>query len=123
MDCSESVTLLCRLSGLRDPNGNHYDGEGYTGTLLEYGKSRDAWYSNPDNAGIGAMVVLGITNATPGGKHVCAVRRKGTNPLLFSMGCEIDPAYYSYDVMRQTFAGEGYTFLSIANLGFGKQAS
>src|SRR5487761_1876494 len=35
-DCSESVTLMFRLAGLRDPNGLGYDGEGYTGTMLTH---------------------------------------------------------------------------------------
>src|SRR6478609_3385678 len=34
MDCSESVTLLCKLAGLKDPNGLHYDGAGNTETML-----------------------------------------------------------------------------------------
>jgi hypothetical protein len=33
-DCSAFVTLLCWLSGIADPNGQNYDHEGYTGTLL-----------------------------------------------------------------------------------------
>lgn len=34
MDCSESVTCLCKWAGLHDPNGLGYDGQGFTGTLL-----------------------------------------------------------------------------------------
>src|SRR5690348_13759387 len=36
MDCSESITLMFRLAGLRDPNGLEYDGEGWTGTMLTH---------------------------------------------------------------------------------------
>lgn len=41
-DCSESSTLCYRWAGLPDPNGNAYDGTGYTGTLIEHGR-RIAW--------------------------------------------------------------------------------
>ena len=35
-DCSGFVTLMARWSGLEDPNGRGYNGEGWTGTLLEH---------------------------------------------------------------------------------------
>jgi hypothetical protein len=35
-DCSGFVTLMARWSGIDDPNGRGYDGEGWTGTLLEH---------------------------------------------------------------------------------------
>jgi hypothetical protein len=35
-DCSGFVTLMARWSGLADPNGRGYNGEGWTGTLLEH---------------------------------------------------------------------------------------
>src|ERR1700675_1371723 len=63
MDCSESVTLLCRLAGLSDPNGFGYDGTGYTGTLLHHLPR----YTDASKANVGALVVFG-----PGsGHHVC----------------------------------------------------
>jgi hypothetical protein len=34
-DCSGFVTLMARWSGIEDPNGRDYHGEGWTGTLLE----------------------------------------------------------------------------------------
>ena len=55
MDCSESVTLLCHVCGLQDPNGFDYDGHGFTGTLLHHLPH----YSDPGNARIGALVVFG----------------------------------------------------------------
>jgi hypothetical protein len=33
-DCSGFITWLCWLAGMEDPNGQNYDHEGYTGTLL-----------------------------------------------------------------------------------------
>ena len=35
-DCSGFVTLMARWSGIGDPNGRDYNGEGWTGTLLEH---------------------------------------------------------------------------------------
>src|SRR4051812_8894659 len=65
MDCSEAVTLLCRLAGLADPNGNGYNGLGFTGTLLK----TLPHYATPSHAEVGALVVYG-----PGdGEHVSMV--------------------------------------------------
>lgn len=112
MDCSESFTLICRLNGLRDPNGLHYNGTGYTGTIGAYLEH----YQDPSTAGIGAGVLFGIAPY----KHICMVRKPGANPLLFSHGCEADPNYYTFEEMRAAFPGDPYTFVSIAKLGFGK---
>jgi hypothetical protein len=107
MDCSESVTLISKLAGLQDPNGNHYDGYGFTGTLLE----NLPHYEDPRIAKIGAMVVFG-----PGtGEHVCMVRHRGMNPILFSHGQERDPIYISLSEERK-FHKPPVTFLSIADL-------
>lgn len=83
MDCSESVTLICRLAGLLDPNGQHYNGYGFTGTILQHLDH----YSDPADASVGALVVFG-----PGtGNHVAMVHTPGRNPLLFSHGSEAGP--------------------------------
>jgi len=107
MDCSESVTLICRLAGLQDPNGYGYNCRGYTGTLLKNLKH----YSNPALAKIGALVVFG-----PGtGEHVCMVRHPGKNPTLFSHGQERGPFYISLSEERK-FHKAPVTFLNIATL-------
>lgn len=36
-DCSGFITLMAKWAGAPDPNGLKYNGEGYTGTLLDYG--------------------------------------------------------------------------------------
>ncbi len=107
MDCSESVTLLCRLAGLDDPNGLGYNGLGFTGTLL----SHLPHYSKPENAMTGALVVFG----TGTGHHVCMVRKPGKNPLLFSHGQERGPIYISLSAERE-FQPKPVTFLSVAGL-------
>jgi len=86
MDCSESVTLICHIAGMNDPNGFKYNGYGYTGTILNYCKPH---YTDPRKANVGALVVCG-----PGaGDHVMMVRKTGSDPLLFSHGGEYDPKY------------------------------
>lgn len=110
MDCSESVTALCKWAGLKDPNGAHYDGTGYTGTLL----ANLPHYRDPRHAYIGALAVFG-----PGsGDHVAMVLEpdhEHGNPVLFSHGTEAGP-------VRVTLTRESAlhrpptTFLSIAGL-------
>lgn len=108
MDCSEAVTLLCRLAGLKDPNGLGYDGSGYTGTLLDHLPH----YHDPKGANVGALVVFGPLT----GDHVAMVmERDRLNPLLWSHGAERGPR-------AVTLAHEAavhrppVTFLSIAAL-------
>lgn len=108
MDCSECVTFLCRLAGLRDPNGSHYNGLGYTGTLL----ANLPHYESVTAAETGALVVFG-----PGsGHHVCMVRHAGSDPVLFSHGSEADPRYFRLSAMLPAFHNV-YRLLSIAELG------
>lgn len=107
MDCSESVTLLCHVVGLDDPNGFGYDGTGYTGTLLHHLPH----YTDPERAQVGALVVFG-----PGsGDHVCMVRRPGPNPLLWSHGQESGPIFISLREEAR-YQRAPITFLSIAKL-------
>lgn len=107
MDCSESVTLLCRWAGLQDPNGLGYNGSGYTGTLLGHLPH----YDDPKDADVGALVVFGPYP----GHHVCMVLEPGSDPLLFSHGSENDPRKVRLSVERQ-YQPAGVTFLSIGHL-------
>lgn len=107
MDCSESVTLICKLAGLKDPNGLGYDGQGYTGTLL----SHLPHYYHPESARTGALVVFG---AAPG-HHVAMVREPGSDPLLWSHGQESDPRTIRLSLERLGQPSP-VTFLSIAGL-------
>lgn len=36
-DCSGFATLAYKWAGAPDPNGNHFNGWGYTGTMLQHG--------------------------------------------------------------------------------------
>lgn len=107
MDCSESVTAICKWAGLHDPNGLHYDGQGWTGTILDHLPH----YSDPHRAQVGALVVFG-----PGhGDHVCMVMQPGADPWLWSHGAEGGPRRVRYSV-EHAFHRKPATFCSIAHL-------
>jgi len=83
-DCSAFVTLCYWLSGAADPNGQNYDHEGYTGTLISHGHEVPA-----GNATAGDIVIYG-----PGtGEHTAVVVEGGRVPLTVSMGENGDPSY------------------------------
>jgi len=107
MDCSESVTCLCKWSGLHDPNGHGYDGTGYTGTLLAHLPH----YSDPSEAKTGALAVFGPSP----GDHVCMVLEPGHDPLLWSHGQERGPIAIRYSA-EKAWHRPPAVFLSIAHL-------
>lgn len=109
MDCSEAVTFLFRLAGLRDPNGLGYDGYGYTGSLLDHLPH----YLGTEDAHEGA---LGVFGAGTGTHVVMLMTRRGKNPLVFSHGSEIGPLYISLDDEKAAHAGEPLTWLNIGDL-------
>ena len=83
-DCSAFVTLCYWLAGAADPNGQGYDHEGYTGTLLSHG--HEIVFGN--NAA-GDVIVYG-----PGtGWHTAIIVEAGPDPLTVSMGEQGDPSY------------------------------
>jgi hypothetical protein len=83
-DCSAFVTLCYWLAGAPDPNGQNYDHEGYTGTLLGNGTEIAAGHVAP-----GDVIVYG-----PGtGWHTAIVVEGGADPLTVSMGQAGDPSY------------------------------
>jgi hypothetical protein len=105
-DCSEMVTEVCRMCGLRDPNGLGYRYAGYTGTMLQHLPH----YSDPALAGVGALVVFG-----PGtGEHVSMVYTPGEDPLLQSHG---RPGMDRWRLSEERrWHSAPVTFLSIAGL-------
>ena len=107
MDCSESVTCLCKWAGLHDPNGHGYDGTGYTGSMLDHLPH----YTDASKAKVGGLVVFG-----PGtGDHVCMVLEAGSDPMLFSHGQERGPIAIRFSAER-AWHRRPATFLSIAHL-------
>src|SRR6266576_5156286 len=107
MDCSEAVTCLCKWAGLHDPNGMHYNGSGFTGTMLDH----LSHYSDPAKAHIGALCVFGPYP----GDHVCMVMARGADPLLWSHGAEAGPRKVPYSV-EKAIHRKPATFLSITPL-------
>ncbi len=103
-DCSQTVEIVCVVSGLKWPRSMV---NGFTGTML----AGLPHYSNPRGANRGALVVFG-----PGtGHHVCLVRTPGANPLLYSHGSERSSHMISLS-QEARFQPPPVTFLSIANL-------
>lgn len=106
-DCSETITLLCRLAGLRDPNGMGYDGYGNSGSMFAHLPH----YYSAANAMVGGLVAFG----DGGGDHVCMVRHPGADPVLFSHGQERGPLLIPLSVEKRYHPGP-YSFLSIQHL-------
>lgn len=106
IDCSQMCYALLGAVGLHPPNQN-----GATGSMLD----DLPHYSNPANAYIGALAVLGPYP----GQHVCMVRHRDTthgNPVVFSHGQESDPRLVNLSV-EQANHRHPTTMLSIAHLG------
>ncbi len=111
MDCSESVTLLCYLATLKDPNNLRYNGRGDTQIMYDFLPH----YTNPANAKAGALCFFGIPGQL-GTQHITMVRHPGEDPILFSHGQEKGPIYIPLSEERKYHEGTP-VFLSIAGLG------
>ena len=81
-DCSGFVTLCYFLACAPDPNGRTYDGQGWTGSLLE----RMTAIAEGD-VQAGDVVVFGEYP----GRHAAVVLEAGDDPLLASHGQERGP--------------------------------
>lgn len=83
-DCSAFVTYCYSWAGAADPNGQGYDGQGYTGTLLSHGTEISLAQVVP-----GDVIVYG-----PGtGDHTALIVQGGPDPLTVSMGEQGDPSF------------------------------
>lgn len=110
MDCSESVTLLCRLAGLRDPNRSGYNGSGNTQVMYDH----LTHYTRPRGAAIGALCFFGIPGELST-QHITMVRHSGSDPVLFSHGQERGPFWIHLSEERKYHAGSP-VFLNIGKL-------
>lgn len=108
-DCSETVTLMFRLAGLRDPNGLQYDGEGYTGDMLTHLDHFDNWAE----VHAGTLIVFG---KFPGTHVVMVTHPDGDNPIVYSHGSHARSAIWDLATERSYHAGEPITLLAIADL-------
>lgn len=89
-DCSGFVTVCYRSAAAPDPNGNNYDGQGFTGTLLAHGE-------HVKQAAPGDVVVYG-----PGdGHHAALCVSGGSDPLTASHGSENGPMLIRVSAEKQ----------------------
>lgn len=110
-DCSEAVTLICKLVGLKDPNNAHYNGTGNTQMMYDHLPH----YTDAKRALIGALGLFGIPGQLDT-QHVAFVyRRDPHDPLMWSMGQESDPRLVRFSVEKKFHHDHG-VFLSIAGL-------
>lgn len=83
-DCSAFVTLCYNWSGAADPNGQGYNGTGYTGTLLSHGQEIPLSQVQPGDA---------IVYGSGTGDHTALIVEAGPDPLTVSHGQQGDPSY------------------------------
>lgn len=98
-DCSGYVTVSAQVSGCPDPNGRHFDGQGYTGTLLDHCAHVPFTAVRP-----GDLIVYG----NHPGHHVVAVTAlvrdnlgRVTDFMVVSHGQEKGPATILHSVEQQ----------------------
>ena len=95
LDCSSSVTVIYETAGFADPNGRHFDGQGYTGTLVSHG--RQVYRSDIQPCD---LVFYGSASPRPGfpagaPTHVAMVMdRKGA---IFTFGSDPGPSFRRID--------------------------
>ena len=107
-DCSGFVTLMAKWSGNQDPNGNGFDGQGYTGTMLTHLPHialRNTWRGD-----------LAVFGAYPG-VHVVTLLQGGSqdaDPAVASHGGQAGPGRYSLsDVVSFFGPGVPVTYLQL----------
>lgn len=86
-DCSGFVTLCYKWAGAPDPNGLNFNGQGFTGTLLQ-----SCGHISKSAARAGDLVVWG----PPPGRHVALVLDPGQDPTLASHGQERGPVQVKF---------------------------
>lgn len=92
-DCSGSVTMAAKWAGATDPNGNHFNGNGYTGTILQHCETISRAMLEPGD--------LCVFKPYPG-VHVGAFLG---DDRIFSHGHPGDPNDYSLNGMISEFGG------------------
>lgn len=103
-DCSGSLTCCAYAAGIPDPNGRGYDGQGYTGTMLQH-------LRRIPKADIrrGDFVIYDGAYSD----HVAAVLEVGPDPLLFSHGYEGSPTKIRYSTESRYHVGATVTWLRV----------
>lgn len=99
-DCSGEVTIACQFAGVSDPNGNSYNGQGYTGTLAAHGHV----VAVPKPGDYGVYAKNGVTTHTIQylGDDRCGSHGSEAGPL--ELDVTVESAYH---------AGETLTWYSL----------
>jgi cell wall-associated NlpC family hydrolase len=105
-DCSGFATDLYQWSGAPDPNGSEFNGQGFTGTMLQHCKPITKTAARP-----GDLVVFGSYPGT----HVVVLVEPGTesDPLCVSHGQEVGPIKVPVSVEIGAHAGQAVTYCSV----------
>jgi hypothetical protein len=95
-DCSAFVTICYNWAGAPDPNKLHYDGYGFTGTLLSAGDHIKLFRKNAQHVTVEEVLPGDVVVYGPGdGVHaVLIVGRDEGNPYVASFGHQGDPGIY-----------------------------
>ncbi|WP_052434516.1 peptidoglycan-binding domain-containing protein [Streptacidiphilus melanogenes] len=110
-DCSGFATLMAKWSGAGDPNGSGFNGQGYTGTMLQHCQHISAAETLP-----GDLVVFGADSGT----HVVVLVESaagGLGAMCVSHGQEADPIKVSLEVESKSHAGQPLTYLRLPDAG------
>jgi hypothetical protein len=100
-DCSGFVTLCYKWAGAPDPNGNGYNGAGYTGTLEAHMRHIPHAQLHPGDLCLWQ------------GKHVSLVIAAGRDPLLVSHGEESGPYPIRLSAQKRGFRGTRLIWLTL----------
>ncbi len=103
-DCSGFATLAYKVAGAPDPNGNKYNGQGYTGTLLDQGTSIPLYQAEPgdliiwgNNPGHHVAVIIDVTDRLD---PLCASHGREAGPNEVTVGAETAAQKRLYTVKR-----------------------
>jgi hypothetical protein len=94
------VTLCYKWAGAPDPNGNGYNGAGYTGTLEAHMRHIPQSQLRPGDLCLWK------------GKHVSLVVQTGADPLLISHGEESGPYAIRFSAQKRGFRGTPLIWLT-----------
>lgn len=100
-DCSGFVTCCYKWAGAPDPNGENFDGDGFTGTQLGHCE-----HITRDQLRRADLIVSGPYS----GDHVVMALEDGPNPLCVSHGTEGGPLAYRLDQL-EAYHRPPYTYL------------
>lgn len=111
-DCSWSLTELFFMTGLKDPTGFNFNGDGNTESMLTHLTKR---YANPAGAKAGAIVIFGVGLPLNEQHGAMVIKPDKKNPTLFSHGSAAGPIEIPF-VQEQAAHFGSTVFLSVVDL-------